>query len=85
MEIQATMLGIESQQVIMLRLAKLAAGDSAASAEAGRMVTEKVHAMADCGHLLLRAAIDGHPNLGADKIIRRYRKAVRANRRRLSK
>ena len=85
MAMQGTMLAIESQQVIALRLTKLAMGAPDAQDEAERMVTEKVHAMVDSGHLMFKAAMGGQADMGAEKIIARYRTTVRANRRRLSK
>jgi hypothetical protein len=38
---QSAMLALESQRVVILRLAKLAQGGTAARSEAARMVTEK--------------------------------------------
>lgn len=72
------MLAAESQQVIWLRLMRLAAGGTAASAEVRRMVSEKgaVAAPAAAGILMGDSAV---------KAAKRYRKKVRANRRRLSK
>jgi hypothetical protein len=73
-----TLLTVESQHVIWLRILKLAAGGASASAEAHRMVTEKVTAAAQIGTGL---ALGGSPA----KVIGRYRRKVRANRRRLTK
>ena len=72
------MLAAESQQVMWLRYLKLAAGESEASAEARRMVSEKVvvAAQASLGAMLGDAR---------GRVVKRYRKKVRANRRRLSK
>ena len=72
----ATFLGLESQRVVSLRLARLAAGGAAAEAEAQRMVLEKVSAMMEAGTTL---AFGG----SAGKVIRRVRLQVRANERRL--
>lgn len=85
MAMQSTMLAWEAQQVIALRLARLALGDAAARRESQRMVTEKIHAMSDSSQMMLRAALSGQPEQGAKKVIGRYRRTVRANRRRLSK
>ncbi|HEY1612606.1 MAG TPA: hypothetical protein VGF97_02795 [Rhizomicrobium sp.] len=72
------MLGLEAQRVIWLRMIKLASGGSAAQIEAERMVSEKIV-----------AAIDANRRLAAGQsptaIIRKYRRQVRANARRLSK
>jgi hypothetical protein len=85
MAMQGTMLALESQQVIALRLTKIAMGDPDAQREAERMVTEKVEAMVDSSHLMFKAAMGGHADMGAENIIKRYRTTVRANRRRLAK
>ncbi|MGB9369416.1 MAG: hypothetical protein WCE79_25750 [Xanthobacteraceae bacterium] len=72
------MLAVESQQVMWLRCMRLAAGGPTASAEAARMVSEKlaVAAPAAAGVLMGDSAV---------KVVKRYRKKVRANRRRLSR
>ena len=72
----AVMLGLETQRVIGLRLMKLSRGGRAAEAEALRMVTEKASALAEAGMTLARGG-------SAGTVIRRYRKHVRANKRRL--
>lgn len=72
------MLAAESQQVMWLRYLKLAAGGSEASAEARRMVCEKVTVAAQAG-LGVMLGDDG------GRVVKRYRKKVRANRRRLAK
>ncbi len=84
MAMQGTMLAIESQQVIALRLTKLALGTPDGGREAELMVTEKVQAMVDSGHMMFTAALGGHADMGAEKIIKHYRTTVRANRHRLS-
>ncbi len=70
-------LGMETQRVVGLRLMKLAAGGTAAQAEAQLMVTEKMAAFAE-------AAITLATGGSAHKVLRRYRTHVRANERRLS-
>jgi hypothetical protein len=72
------MLVAEAQQVIGLRLLKLAAGGPPASAEARRMVSEKVAAAT----LAAAGIVTGD---SSTKVVKRYRKKVRANRRRLSR
>ena len=72
------MLAAESQQVIWLRYLKLAAGGPKASTEARRMVAEKVAVAAQAG-LGVMLGDDG------GRVVKRYRKKVRANRRRLAK
>ncbi|HEX3942460.1 MAG TPA: hypothetical protein VHW69_00085 [Rhizomicrobium sp.] len=72
------MLALESQQVVALRLMKLGAGGPAATTEMNRMTFEKLEALAhESGRVLLGAT---HAS-----VVKRYRKRVRSNRRRLSK
>jgi hypothetical protein len=73
----ATLLAIESQTVVALRLAALAAGGPAASAGAGRMIREKIDAAVEAADTLL----DGG---SVDDVIARYREHVRANAARLA-
>jgi hypothetical protein len=70
-----TMLAIESQQVVALRMAKLSLGGAAASREASRMITEKLLAFNQV------AAKGG----SAHSVVKKYRKKVRSNRRRLAR
>lgn len=72
------MLALESQQAIGLRMLALAWGGAAAEAEAARMISEKILAANAAG----LAAIGG---ASADKIVRGYRRKVRANIKRLSR
>jgi hypothetical protein len=68
----------ETQEVIGLRMMKLALGDSDSHLEAQRMVAEKGFAFAEAaGSLALGGSMD--------RVIRRYRSHVRANKRRLSR
>ena len=73
-----TMLAAEAQQVIWLRCLKLAAGGPAASTEARRMTTEKFVAAAQAAGGIM---VQETPH----RLVNRYRKRVRANRRRLSR
>ncbi|MDE1174635.1 MAG: hypothetical protein PW790_13360 [Parvibaculaceae bacterium] len=78
-------LGLEAQEVIALRLMKVAAGGSAASRECHLMVTEKVAASHDAGFKVLSSAIAGHsPQAIMSNMVEGYRTRVRSNRRRLS-
>jgi hypothetical protein len=72
------LLAAESQEVIWLRCLKLAAGGPEASAEAFRMVAEKVTVAAQAGV----GVLTGDTSAGT---VQRYRTKVRANRRRLSR
>ncbi|MDR7040199.1 MULTISPECIES: hypothetical protein [Methylobacterium] len=76
--IDATMLALESQQVIGLRLVKLSAGGAAAQVEAQRMVSEKIMA---AGEAAILVATGG----SAAGVVAGYRRKVRANARRLAK
>ena len=73
---QLTMLAIESQTVIALRLMKLSSGGSAAADEVQRMVTEKVSAGASAATTILTGG-------GMDKAIKETRRHVRRNAKRL--
>jgi hypothetical protein len=75
---QLTMLAIESQTVVALRLMKLAGGGTAAADEARRMVTEKI----STGALAATTIFTGG---GVDKAIKQTRRQVRSNARRLSR
>jgi hypothetical protein len=81
---QGAWLGFEAQQVIALRLAKLAAGGPSAQIEASRMVLEKLEAMADGQFVMMGAAMRGEPEQGVESLLVMYRRLVRANRLRLS-
>jgi hypothetical protein len=82
----AVRLGMEAQDVITLRLTRLAAGGTSGHAEAHRMVTEKLEAFATVQMAFALSLLTGHQ---APAIARRtigiYGKHVRANRRRLSR
>jgi len=73
-----TMLTLECQQVVGLRMIRLSLGGAAASREANRMVSEKVTA-------LVQAATQGARGGSPHSVVRKYRKKVRSNRRRLAK
>ena len=78
------MLAIEAQQVIALRLTKMALGGPGAQKEAELMVSEKLTAMTEGGQMMMMGALGGKQDLNADKVMQLYRRKVRANRRRLS-
>jgi len=71
----AAMLAVEAQSVIAMRMTSLAMGRST-NAENALMVTEKVAALLGAATTL---ATGGSPH----KVVRSYRKTVRANGRRL--
>ena len=72
------MLAAESQQVICLRIIKIAAGGKRAHKEARLMVTAKLAAGFHEGWRVVTGA-------SAQSVVKRYRKKVQANARRLSK
>ena len=74
----ATMLSIESQNVIALRMMKLAMGGKHAQAEASRMVTEKI-AESMAVAVTLMSGGSGHA------VVAQVRRRVRSNSRRLSR
>jgi hypothetical protein len=76
--LNVSMLAAESQQVVWLRLAKLAGGGQGARSEAGLMVSEKMMAASRAAGRLMGGA-------SANSVVRDYRRKVRSNRRRLSK
>lgn len=73
----SSMLAIESQQVIAMRMARLSMGNRAAAEEAVQMINEKILAMNEAAITL---ASGGSPA----KVVKSYRGKVRANHRRLS-
>jgi hypothetical protein len=85
MAFQTTMLAFEAQQVIALRLTKLAlSGPAAQKREARLMVTEKLAAMAEGGAMMAMGAATAKKDLNTGRVVKMVRSKVRANRRRLS-
>ena len=76
--LDTSMLALETQQVIGLRLLKLTLGGPAASREANRIMAEKLIAFEEAA---AKVATGGTTR----SVIKGYRKKVRANRRRLTK
>lgn len=76
-------LGAEAGGVMALRMMKLAAGGPAASAEAERMVSEKILTAAEAGGRAWAGAWTGAGHLTPQRTVALYRRKVRANRRRL--
>src|SRR6476469_2327640 len=72
------MLAFEANGVVALRLMKLARGDRNARREAELMISEKIHAAFEATASLMAGA-------SADEIVRRYRRHVAANAKRLGK
>jgi hypothetical protein len=74
----SALLCAEAQEVMGLRLTKIASGGVHAEREARRMVAEKSIAFADAAASLAAGA-------SMDKVVRHYRNIVRANKRRLTR
>ena len=86
LSLQAARLGWEVQNVIMLRLMRIAAQSRRSQTEARRMVTEKVAALTEAQSAAATADIKGGNSQSvAKKVLLIYGKRVRANRRRLTK
>jgi hypothetical protein len=75
--LDAAQLGRETQEVMALRLLKLARGGRAAKVEAQRMLTEKGVAFAEAAATLASGG-------SMKKVVRRIRSRVSRNKRRLS-
>lgn len=84
--LQAARLGWEAQNVIALRMMRLATPGAKGQTEARRMVTEKVAALAE-GQAAAAAAVIGgaKDHRVAKKVLGVYKKRVRANQRRLKR
>jgi hypothetical protein len=78
-------LALGAQQVIALRLAKIAAGGPQAAREASLMLTEKVAALSAGQRLMLKACAKGDAGGGVQDILRLYQRRVSANARRLGR
>jgi hypothetical protein len=72
--------GLEAQQVIGLRLAMLAGGGVAASAEMNRMVAEKMSVALEAQHMAATAALTGNAAEIPSRTVALYRRKMRANR-----
>lgn len=83
--VDAAMLAFEAQEVIGLRLWKLAQGGAAASTEAQQMVQEKICAVAKATSMMTAASMQGRPDRGAEDVVNMLRQKVRANRTRLTR
>ena len=83
--LSGTRLALESQQVVALRLAKLAMGGPKAKREASRMVREKSKALADSQRLIASAAAKSQGDRAAQRVLGLYQKRVSANKKRLSR
>jgi len=78
-------LGLESQSVVALRLAKLARADAAALRETQLMISEKLLAAIEVQGQTASAVLSGRGQDAPATALAHYRRKVRANRRRLSR
>jgi hypothetical protein len=84
--LDAASFGAEAQRVIALRMMRLAAGGAVSASEAQRMLVEKVIANAQAQFAAcMTLAAGGRIQAAARAAGRPYRKAVRANHRRLTR
>jgi len=83
---EAARLGWEAQSVIMLRMMKLALGGARGQKEARRMLQEKIAAAGEAAIAATSAAASaGSQSTATRKVLRVYKKRVRANKRRLTR
>ena len=86
LSLQTARLGWEAQNVIALRLMRLATQSPERQTEARRMVTEKVAALAEAQAAAVTTVMKGgKSHRVAKKVLGVYKKRVRANRRRLTR
>lgn len=78
--------GMDVQQVVALRMMRVAAGGAPAADEMQRMVTEKMAALALAQSAAMTALISGQSiDVAATRALAPVRSRVRANRRRLTR
>lgn len=81
---EAAQFAADSQRVIALRMMRLSSGGPLAATEARRMVAEKIAALGESHGALMGALMTGNSlDTAAVKAYAPYRRAVRANNRRL--
>ena len=86
LSLKAVQMGMEEQNLIALRMLRLASGGARMEAETSRMVTEKVAVAAEAQAVAPVAALSHRPpHVVANKALRVVKKRVRANKRRPSR
>ncbi len=79
-------LGFEAQSVIALRTMRFVAGGPRAQTEASRMISDKIAAGVEAQAVAASAIASGRRNtVAVAKVVRVFRRRVRANKRRLSR
>jgi hypothetical protein len=83
--LKAIQLGFEAQNVIVLRMMKLAAGGATAQTEVRHMIADKMAAGIEVQAVASSATSGQKDTVVAGKILRVLKKRVHANKRRLSR
>ena len=82
---EAIELGFESQNVIALRMMRLAGGGDIAQAEACHMIADKMAAGVEAQAVAASSVASGHKDMVvAGKVLQVFKKRVRDNKQRLS-
>jgi hypothetical protein len=81
--IDAWALGMEASAVIGLRVARMAMGGAGASDEARLMLSEKMDSALELQAAMMTGQLGANPLAGSRKVLRHYRRKVKANRKRL--
>jgi len=76
-------LSMEASAVIGLRVAKMATGGPGASGEAYLMLSEKMQSAFELQSAMMTGQLGANPLAGTNKVIKHYRRKVKANRKRL--
>ena len=83
---KALQLGLDAQNVVALRMLRLAAGGSRMRTEASRMVSEKAQAIVEAQVVAAAAVMAGQKDhIIAGKTLKVFKKRLSANKRRLSR
>jgi hypothetical protein len=85
LSMDAWSLGFEASTVMALRTLRLATGGADAQLEAQRMVTEKIDAAFDLQARAMTGRLGSSVEEATAKTVSHYRRAVRANHRRLTR
>ena len=81
---QTAQLGLDAQRVVALRLMRLSGGGAAGATEARRMVADKMAALSEAQFATAAAVLTGDSHRLANKVLRVFKKRLRANRNRLA-
>jgi hypothetical protein len=81
---QTAQLGLDAQRVVALRLMRLSGGGAAGVTEARLMVADKMAALTEAQFAAAAAMLTGGSHKLANKVLRGFKKRVRANRSRLA-